>query len=155
MSISDIPNCSKSSLTARKRIFFSFFSRKTLKKTWFLTFKAYISLVFQWISMKLSAILDKRCIKKLQALKIGEKKYSVAQNGGSRQHKKKLLAGGQTALAAVQYVRSNLWIRQNVRENCTVLLVPCLVPYDHFWGRYSNSKKVDKRSLKSGRTLYI
>ena len=84
MSRSDIPNCSKSSLTARKRIFFSFFSRKMLKKTRFLTFKAYISLVFQWISMKFSALLDKRCIKNLKLLK-SEKKYSVAQNGGSWQ----------------------------------------------------------------------
>ena len=28
--------------------------------------------------------------KNLEALKIGEKKYSVAQNGGSRQHEKKI-----------------------------------------------------------------
>ena len=79
----------------------------------------------------------------------------MAQKGGVGNTKKNLLAGGQTALAAVQYVRLNLWICQNLCENCTVLLVPYLVPYDHFWGRYSNSKKVVKRSLNIGRTLYI
>ena len=84
-----------------------------------------------------------------------KKNIQWRKTGGVGNTKKNLPAGGQTALAAVQYVRLNFLIRQNVRENCTVLLVPCLVPYDHFWGRYSNSKKVVKRSLNIGRTLYL
>ena len=101
--------------------------------------KAYISLVFFYAFQKfLSANLDKRVYKELEAFRIWKNQYSVAQNGGRWQLTKNLLARGQTVLATIQNVR----IYQNLCKNCTVLMVPYLAPYDHYRGRYSNFIKV-------------
>ena len=84
-----------------------------------------------------------------------KEKYSGAKMGGVGDEQKNLLLSSQNALAVAQNVRFKHGICQNLRENCTVLMVPCWVPYDHYKGRYSNSKTNVKLSSISDRTLYL
>ena len=88
-------------------------------------------------------------------LKFEKRKIQWRKNGGVGDEQKNLLFSSQNALAVAQNVRSKHGLCQNLRENCTVLMVPCWVPYDHYKGRYSNSKTNVKLSSISDRTLYI